>query len=324
MNWKTVTTVSALLTLSAPAFARSPIEGYFTDPRVPTEVQAAHDAFLRGDFAQLGVNIKKAIMAYPTDPGVREDMLELYDKAYELKGYPGIPADWSAPQGVTFLSVGVKKRYDPVKGTVRYRMDVYADMSKGQEVQQVQLIRFPGEVISDNSGNLGYFEASEQDGVPNFWLGGDYHSSPNVEGMYLLNIQIKGQEMVHGWFLVSKMNASESPVINVPTVDQTFNTTTPSFYWNDFVSPEYRSFERRRIYLSVVERKNDAKDNTWALGIRPPASSATIGAGLEGEEGAKQLKSGDYVFQVSYRERIKFGDLVIGRESSSVVPFSVK
>jgi len=169
-----------------------------------------------GDFAQLGVNIKKAIMAYPTDPGVREDMLELYDKAYELRGYQAIPADWSAPSGITWLSVGVKKRYDPVKGNVRYRMDVYADMTKGQEVQQVQLIRFPGEVIADNSGNNGYFDASETAGIPNFWLGADYHGSPNADGMYQLNIQIKGQEMVHGWFLVSKMNASESPVVTVP------------------------------------------------------------------------------------------------------------
>jgi len=76
--------------------------------------------------------------------------------------------------------------------------------------------------------------------------------------------------------------------------------------------------------VSVVERSSDAKDNTWALNVTPPVNSATVGAGLDGEEGAKQLHSGDYVVQVSYRERIKFGDLVVGRESSTVVPFSVK
>lgn len=315
-----VTALSLVLSLRAGA-----AETYFSDPAAPPEVQAAHESFLRGDFKELGIDIKRALLAYPGDATIQADMLGLFDQAYALKGDSAITPDWKAPEGITWLNVSVKRRHNVESGEVIYRMSIYADLKAGAEAEQVQIIKYPGEVIVDKQGGIGSFEAGVEEGHPNFWFGQNYqHSMPHTDGLYLITLKMKGQDAVQGWFVVSKLTASKSPAVATPVVNQSFGTGTPTFQWTDFVSPEHRSFENRKVFVSVSEHRVDAKDNSWTLNVPAPITTATVGAGLAGETGAKSLAKGDYIYQLNYRERLHFGDISLSRECATAVPFSIR
>jgi hypothetical protein len=298
---------------------------YFLESQVPTEVQAAHESFLMGEFDKMAVQIKRALMAYPYDAGIQRDLLDLYDKAYELKGFSAISPDWQAPKGVHWIGVSAKKIYQSQRGTIDYRIGLSFDHDKELDVEQARVVKYPNEVILDKERGVGdWDESPEGDRMLSFWIGSEYLKRSISEGLYLLEIKLKGQETVHGWFLFSRVNATESPEVSVPTKRQVFSTGNPTFQWKNFVSSEYRSYEKRKITLVVFRNANGVKDNTWSFSHEANLTSATVGTSGEGEIGAKTLRPDEYVLHLNYRERRQFGDLTVSRESVTQTPFSVK
>ncbi len=81
-----------MLMLNLNAFAGNE---YFVDKSMPTEVQAAHESFLTGNFALMAQNIKAALIAFSGDSAIEKDLLSLYDRAFELRGDDAVPAGWS-------------------------------------------------------------------------------------------------------------------------------------------------------------------------------------------------------------------------------------
>jgi hypothetical protein len=82
--------------------------------------------------------------------------------------------------------------------------------------------------------------------------------------------------------------------------------------------------DESRALARLAFDMNTALMGGQVVNVTPPISSATVGDGVPGESGAKALASGDYMFQISYRERVHFGGLMLSRESSTAVPFSVR
>jgi hypothetical protein len=326
---KTLTIFILFTVFSLPAFAAKDANSgvpFFVDPKMPTEVQAAHESFLAGNFDQMALDIKRALMAHPGDESIQRNLLDLYDKAYEIRGDGAINPDWHAPKEILWFSIGVKKMFRPDRGLIDYRMSASLDFSKGSEIEQLRIVHFPSEVIIDKAQGIGMsFDEISPDGINGLWIGADYRKQPISEGLYLLDIKMKGKETTHGWFLLSRIIASESPEVSVPAINQTFSTGNPSFQWKNFVSSQYRNYEQRGEGVNIIRYSPNVTSNTWTINHRPATlTSVTVGAGNEGETGAKTLAPDDYVFQLTYRERHKFGDLLISRDSGTHVPFTVK
>jgi hypothetical protein len=109
---KTKMLIVVLTLFTASAFARSPVP-YFADPTLLTEVQAVHESFLAGNFDQMAIHIKRALIAYPGDLAIQNDVLALLDQAYELRGHEAVSPDWHMPEGITWINVNAKKRFKP-------------------------------------------------------------------------------------------------------------------------------------------------------------------------------------------------------------------
>jgi hypothetical protein len=305
---------------------------YFVSPKTPTEVQAAHDAFLKGDFNAMALHIRDALLAYPGDEAVLSDLLELYDKAYEIKGDQAITPDWSAPKELQWFIVSSKKKYNVSNGKQEYRINVSAGYDKSQDLEQFQVVRYPNEVLIDRKAGLGEITVTPDPSPssPNcldFWAAADYHAAQNPAGLYLMTLKMKGQEEVRGWFILGKTaNASESPEVLSPTPDQVLTSATPSFAWKDFVSPQYRNFEKRKVTVAVVRCCPDVTDDTWVATRKAPFTEAAVGEQIPDAEvtGLKSLPSDAYVVQVTYKERRRFGSMVLSRDTSTQVPFTVR
>lgn len=317
--------VSSAFASDRPDLALERSSSYFSDSKTPTEVTAAHESFLMGNFDQMALDIKKALMAHAGDEAIQRDLLDLYDKAYELRGNSAISPDWHAPRGVIWLGVSAKKRFRPSQNAVDHRIAISMDYEKGAEIEQLRIVKYPNEVIIDKAQNIGnWSEDTNPDGTLNLWGAADYQRKLVSDGLYLIDIKLKGQETTHGWFLFSRINATESPEATVPSINQVLSTGTPTFQWKDFVSSEFRSYETRRIKIAVVLRADNVNSNTWYVNRPAPFSSITVGSEGNGIIGVKALPADNYIFQLNYAESRQFGDLTVRRESGTHVPFSVK
>ncbi len=312
-----------LLLFSASASA-APSTGYFVDKGMPTEVVAAHESFLGGDFNQMGVNIKRALMAYPDDAGIKKDMLELFNRAYQLRGDGAITPDFKLPREVTWGTVGSRKVLRVESGETRYRVNAWFETALGSPVEQLRIVRYPNVVVLDRQAGIGEFTDGQEDGKPTLNAYSDYTNGPNPEGLYLLELTLKGGAPTQGWFIFANNTPPDSPEVLVPVPHQVFTTPTPTFQWPDFVSSYYRSFEQRKTLVTATLQSQGPIENDWIMNRKAGFTQARVGDVGEGISGAKQLKPGDYRFQLIYRERHHFGDLSIGRETATQIPFSVK
>ncbi len=315
-----------LLLFSASASA-APSTGYFVDKGIPTEVVAAHESFLGGDFNQMGVNIKRALMAYPDDAGIKKDMLGLFSQAYQLRGDGAITPDYRLPREITWAAIGSRKRLKAENGEIQYRMTAWFEMALGTSIEQLRIVRYPNTVVLDRQAGVGDFTETVEAGKPALNTYSEYTNTPNAEGLYLLELTMKGAAPIQGWFILANNNAPDSPEVLVPVLHQEFTTSTPTFQWQDFVSSLYRGFEKRKTVVAATPAKAPvpgAKDDGWSMNRKSGFTQARVGDVGEGISGVGQLKSGEYTFQLTYRERLHFGDLVIGRETATHVPFSVK
>jgi hypothetical protein len=199
------------------------------------------------------------------------------------------------------------------------------DYEKGAEIEQLRVVKYPNEVIVDKAQNIGdWIEDTNSDGTLNIWGGAEHQRKLVSDGLYLIDIKMKGQETTHGWFLFSHINASAAPEATIPSINQVLTTGTPTFQWKDFVSPEFKSYESRRIKIGIVLRADNVKSNTWYINRPAPFSSITIGSEGNGITGVKVLPADNYIFQLNYAESRQFGDLSVRRDSGTHIPFSVK
>jgi hypothetical protein len=134
-----------------------------------------------------------------------------------------------------------EKEIQTLNGSIDDRMGFSIDHRAGTQISQLRLIHYPNRVILDKRAGIGEF-ADEPDprtpGELNFWMASDYRRESNEEGLYLLDLEMKGGEKMQGWFFLSKPNATESPEVLSPSINQAFETRTPTFHWKDFISSE--------------------------------------------------------------------------------------
>jgi hypothetical protein len=122
---------------------------------------------------------------------------------------------------------------------------------------------------------------------------------------------------MHGWFIFTRMTGAESPEITGPTPNQVYVDANPTFTWKNFVSSEYRHFERRKIFVAAGFADGRVPDvfQFSSKSKETPPTQIRVD---------KPLVAGDYYMRVSYRERRDFGPLTLSRESDTTMPFSVK
>src|SRR5437016_2615342 len=79
---------------------------YFGKTEIAGEVQAAHESYLSGKFDEMAGHIEKALFDSRNDAKVVNNLMELYDGAYDQRGYEAIHPDWKLPPDILWMSLG--------------------------------------------------------------------------------------------------------------------------------------------------------------------------------------------------------------------------
>lgn len=328
-----------------------------------SDVRRAHEAYLRANFAQADdvrtvmVAIKTALMNHPGDAIVLQNLLQLNrdvtERGYSLRdprhilmnanGHENlntvlepyrafvraqgeiIPLDWSLPPQMAFPVIGVSKTSGASADSVSYALTFWSSLTDAAALENVRLVRYPSTVVLDKKLGIGRWGNLEGASSRLAAIKGSTMPSAAApqEGLYLLDLQVRGQAVVHGWIILSDMTSRSVPEIVSPRVDETFQTEQPEFLWRDFHSAQYRSFEQRKLQLGVTSEGATDSDQLWRLAvISPDFSHLAFGRAANGH-GADRLESGRYVLSFGQEERWLFGGLLLARTTRYKVPFSV-
>lgn len=308
--------LTVLLTLSAQA------------AEIPRAVYNAHAAYLKGDGRTLIKEMKDALMQTQNNTAIVKNMTQLHNAAEKNLLLKNIEPDWQLPKEVTYAGFEVQRQLSLPQGRIGYRMAVFAGVKDGSLLEQLQVIRYPDTVIFDRAGKIGEWwdGHSAPDKAMDFWAGSPTVAKPIEEGLFLLNIKLKDQPLIQGWFILSNKNATTSPNVISPQVNQVFGNGQPQFTWQQFQSPELQPGERSRVGLKIV-KANDNQDDVASVNLlNRKATSYKFGDKVDTEEyeGPSELDAGHYYLRLLYRETEEFGPMLIRRTSVTKVPFSVK
>jgi hypothetical protein len=262
------------------------------------EVRAPHDIISQAD-------------GQPTLFGVMAQL-----EAYEKANGPIVPLDWTVPQGMHLLSFNASREYDAESDRTFYQASFYMPLEQAGIIEQVQLIRYPNQIIVDKQAGIGNWGEEINLGIPCATLS-TRRTSPIEDGLYLLNLQVHGQPRVNGWFILSQSASSATPIVRSPTPHEVFRTGLPTFRWVDFKSPEYRPFELRKRMISTYGNNSPTGvAQQWSKNSTNPDASESITPD-------PALTAGNYSFHLGFQERWFLGGMLLGRSSATRVNFSI-
>jgi hypothetical protein len=323
MKLKNLTFLALFACVSA---SQAAVSNYFTDPSLDPDVQAANQSFLQGDFTGMAVHIKSALIAHPDNDGMKSNLLSLLSRAYQIGGTHAVSADWKLPSAFQYLTVSDRHTYNQASGKTCFSLSLYGAVQPGTEIEQLQLIQYSGKVVLDKQEGIGsYIDVPELDGTPSVGMYAHCGAEIPKGGLYFLNMKVKGNDLVQGWFLLTDdMASEETPTISSPQPSEVFETATPTFKWENFFSSQYQGFEDRRFFIGVTQDIPDAKQDIWQFYTRDPSAQTSIVLGSgKGTTGPSQIPNGMYLFNLSFREQRGFGDLTLTRYSQTKVPFTI-
>jgi hypothetical protein len=275
----------------------------------PPEVRAAHQDYLKGDWAAFSRDVRKGLES--NDERVTKNLLELLDASFEaLKGKP-LPVDFALPKELLRLEVATKRRENVHTGKLLYQLEVGAEYLKGT-LEQVRIERFPNGLMLDWRARLGEFDTFvSENGNDELWAAAECTPKPPPAGLYLLTVKLKGADEVKGWFALYDHGSSASPVMTAPAPAEKTDAR-PTFRWADFKSPELKGFERRWSSMLLFDPKWNVVWSHWPDDLEH--REATV---------EKDLLPGHYEVVLRFQEQRHFGGLAVARASATAVPFEV-
>lgn len=283
-------------------------------------LEAAHEAFLDGDHATM-VDDLKAILADPdADPATRRNAIDLLEVAYEdTQGR--LPAHTKLPDALDRLTFESIVKTEP--GRLKHRVVVRGWATSPHRIEGMRLLHGPhNTVVLDQAQGLGAYASSADDDGFEFELEGPEVASPAPDGLYTLSMRIDGQQ-VSVWFIASGLTSSATPTLRVPAAGQALSTTQPVLAWDDFRSPEHKTFEPRARSVWIARLQSDAPGPAWTLWTSDAIQRAKVGHHPSGR-GVDALEPGLYWIALTYSEGRTQGPIALKRVSRTASPFSVR
>ncbi len=305
-------------------------EVVLADDSALLSIKLAQQAYLNKDGKSIFKHIKNALEISKNHPMILKNVLKLYKVSESEKLFTDIKPDWSLPPEIKYLTVSAARRYNSERGKVGFFMTASGQIPQANYIEQFQVIRYPNEIVLDKSANIGNWKEEHWGESLGFWTSSESKNTIIEDGLYLLNIKVKDKNPVQAWFILNDASSSASPVINLPKTNQEFITRTPSFIWKNFRSPESKNNEDRirvsgKIRLDLPSTTEDLVSVRFDYDPKKEIYQFKVGDHSQVKEykGPDELPPGPYSFSVYFHELQKFGDLWIGRNSSTKTSFQI-
>jgi len=264
----------------------------------------------------------KSILALADGKRNLLDMLKKLRK-WEAKHGQIVPLDWQLPKGFTIGITALTRSYDVSTDRLRFAVSFFSILDRSLEIEQFKVSRYGGSVVIDKAAGIGDWNQGLMSwgDRPYVSAGSSHQDSPMQDGLYLMNIKIKGQKVVEGWFFLHGASTT-SPVVMSPQVNQKYTTANPIFNFQDFTSSFISPSDSRKLTVSIFHEGDNKQ--VWNTSYINPKNITSVTLGQDGNQfGDKALVSGSYRMNLAFEERSYFGDLTIGRVINTTVPFGI-
>lgn len=280
----------------------------------PSSLDAAHEAYLKGDWLGVGDRIRDVLLDRTSGDLAKANALELLDKSYEATEGK-MPSRFTLPRGFLAMKLGALRGQHAWSTYRTLFLFLRFEKGLGAHVKDVTVRSLPaGTVLLDRASGTGALRLSPQEDSDEVVLEAKDVAGPVPDGVTSIHVTLDDGREADTWVLARGLGSSASPEITTPSQSATFTEASPTFAWSPFVSPEYARFEDRTlsIYVSDEKSKKVAFDH-W---IWQPGDLARIKV-------EPKLAPGSYWLALTAGEERGFGPVRLARSSQRGVPFSV-
>ncbi len=285
-------------------------------------LDAAHDAYLAGDWIGLGERIHDVLLDPNAVKLAKENAYELLDKAYEAQRGT-LPSTFVLPKSIAGTQYWQTRCSFGNGRPLQYRFGFWMRVRAGAEVRELKVWRMPGETLLDKGTGLGKVQIKHvKDGFDDLVIERS-GNTPVADGVVSLRAVIDGEPPVEGWFITHGLNATSSPEVLSPSA--TVTDANPVVSWSPFRSPEYATFEGRTINVWVGHMDTNGGDGAqvWNFWSGNPADLGEVRVGAQPSASIATLTPGEYWLSVTGGERRSFGPVEMLRLSQTGRSFTV-
>lgn len=291
-------------------------------------ITLAYEGYLNFDYAQTLHNIKSVLEKYDQDPIIKNNILSLYSQLLHTGKFANLDVIPRLPASISRLRITVDR--ESMNDNSTFSLTVSGDIEELGIIESINVYRFPQINILSKTDGLGKYKefVDYNPSRKKFYIRTSKTSSQIKSGLYTYEIILKNGTNYKSWFIIDDtMNASESPKLIGLKQNQILYTTTPTFKWKDFFSPEYIKNEKREIYFEVSKSKTEVDDwsTVWSnWQNNPRLTKVKIGETPDESNVIAPLVSGKYMTYLQYTESSLLGHIRMNRKMSSIVDFEVK
>lgn len=302
--------------------------GSNTEPRretaaaagIPSALEAAHRAYLEGDYTALTERLRDVLVDPSSSSRVKQNAYQLLDKAYEAQSGK-LPSTYklAEPFGGSF-------QYGHVRGSSpqgpHYRAFFRGPIRDAKRITNITVRRLPDEIVFDKKSGKGTFKIKhDTPGFEDFSMDtGEVDSLP-ADGVFTTRIELDDGTVSEGWFIAHDLTPSSSPEVSAPAHAESVSGPNPVVRWSPYRSPQYAPFESRILSIYVANTSDDS--TAWDLWTYDPGDLAEVAIGNHPGTDAKKLAAGDYWFMLSAGEERVFGPVRLVRSGRAARHFHV-
>ncbi len=309
--------------INSPEPASTDLDSPRNWPVQRTPLARAHEAFLDQNYREMVRLLHEVLTDPAVDRATYENALELLEVAYDDTG-GRLPSPWSFPEGLLRLSVDQIRKVEP--GQLSFQLLIRGWTRTPARVQSVMLRSEPdGEILLDRRTRRGAWSL-HPDGEGNweFELEGEERQTAAPEGVYTISLTLEDGTESSGWFFLSGMTSSATPVVRSPLPGAVLSDRKPVVQWDAFRSPEHRSFEGQSMGVWLLAL--DGTGPRWTLWTNQDVADMERVRLGEDPRGSRtgDLEDGNYWLALTFGEKRHFGPLTLNRVSRTALPFSIR
>jgi hypothetical protein len=286
----------------------------------PTGLDAAHAAYLEGDYLALGERVRDVLLDPSASELAKENAYELLDKAYEATS-GRMPSAFKLAEpfegGFQYGYIRTLGPHGP-----RYRAFSRFPVRDASHVSGFTLRHLPDEIVFDKKSGKGRLKIKhDTPGYEDFNIDSGWMDTLPADGVFTIRIELDDGTATEGWFIVHALAATASPELEAPVTSQSFSEPNPLIRWAPFRSPQYAAFERRTLSVYVSHEGDDAM--AWDYWTWDPGDLGQVRIGKHPGASTTTLAPGDYWLSLGCGEERRFGPVRLVRSGRTDVPFHV-